>query len=234
MHKNGTIYKLNIKPSYSGSDGEIIGIFVGDGSQYFEPKKYHYEVNVHFGVINYDYALYVRTLYERFFQKKFRLQLDSPTQLRLRTCSKEIFNFFYNYLLYDRHKKHSTVRLKSVSFSNKFNISFLRGLFDTDGCLKEISRENRIKIFYTTTSKVLAAQVHKLLNELKIKNKVYIRKEPKWKDVYIVNVWKESTNKFINIIQPFKAIKCGLVAKSGTAESTKLLIAENRIPLAIL
>ena len=32
--------KLGIVTKYSKKEGEIVGIFAGDGSQYFEPKKY--------------------------------------------------------------------------------------------------------------------------------------------------------------------------------------------------
>lgn len=53
MHKVGTTFKLCIQPRFSEKEGEIAGIFAGDGSQYFEPKAYYYEVNVHFGGHNY-------------------------------------------------------------------------------------------------------------------------------------------------------------------------------------
>ena len=36
-----------IPVQYSEQGGEVVGIFTGDGSQYFEPKSYHYEVNIH-------------------------------------------------------------------------------------------------------------------------------------------------------------------------------------------
>ena len=100
------------KVSFSEKEGEITGIFAGDGSQYFEPKRYHYEVNIHFGAKNLEYLFYVKELYEKFFNKKFRIEKSNPTTLRLRTYSKKSYYYFTNYLDYDPRIKHSTVRLK--------------------------------------------------------------------------------------------------------------------------
>ncbi len=193
--------------NFSEIEGEIVGIFAGDGSQYFEPKAGHYEVNVHFGGQNYWYALYVKDLFEKFFNKKFRLNKETLNRYRLRIHSKEIFKFFKNYLEYVPQIKHCTVRLKFVNFSNKFKIEFLRGLVDTDGCLYNVVRENRLRINYCTTSDQLSKQISEILNNFDIKNSitVNIREYRNEKPVYYVNVWKDSADKFINLVKPLKA-----------------------------
>lgn len=187
-------------------EGEINGIFAGDGSQYYDKKRGHYEVNVHFGVKNYCYAIYVKRLFENYFHKTFRLNWDSDTQIRIRTQSRKIFNYFQNYLSYDCHIKHCTVKLKDHC-SSAFKTGFLKGMFDTDGCLKVVAKENRTRIFYSTTSEQLAFQIGDILNELSMKNKVYTidRSRRGEKTIFLVNVWKESTNRFIKTIKPFKA-----------------------------
>ncbi len=210
MHKIGTIFKLNVKPSFCEKEGEIAGIFAGDGSQYFHPKRYHYEVNVHFGGKNYDYAIYVKELFESFFKKKFNLKWEKDkTILRLKTYSKEIFYFFKkHHLSYEPKFKHCSVKLKSEKFSQEFKIGFLRGIFDTDGCLYKNSVEKRVRLTFNTTSKNLIKQISDMLTELDIKHGIYIRK-PKGilrkKSLYIASIWKESVTKFINTIHPFKA-----------------------------
>src|SRR3989344_4829372 len=214
----GRLYNTpDIVASMSEQEGEIVGIFAGDGSQYFEPKRYRYEVNVHFGIKNKWYAEYVKGLFDEFFQKSFRLQEEEQTKLRLRTESKNIFEYFSRYLEFDRRVKHATVQLKSIPMPTEFKIGFLRGLFDTDGCIRVEGKGKRIRIFLTTTSSSLAKQVHELLDEIGIKNKVYVSPRKEEKTVYIVNVWKESTNSFINQVRPRKAVQQGLVAKPGIA-----------------
>ena len=207
MHKNGTVFKLNVKPTFSEIEGEIAGIFAGDGSQHFEPKAYHYEVNVHFAKQNIEYALYVKNIFETFFNKKFRLEKQNSNCLRLRTYSKEIYHFFENYLEYIPQVKHSTVKLKSNTFSTEFKIGFLRGMLDTDGCVRNLPHEKRTRIFFCTTSKELSIQIRNILNEFRINNGRYvsIRKYRNEKPVYYVNIWKYSADKFINLIKPLKA-----------------------------
>ena len=207
MYKNGTTYKLNVKPVFSEKEGEIVGIYAGDGSQYFEPKLYKYEVNIHFGLKNYNYARYVKDLYESYFQKKFRLRIESKTKLRMRTYSKELFYYFYNLLNYNRHIKHSTVYLKTLDLPIEFKIGFIRGFFDTDGCLSYNKREKRWKALFCTTSKKLANQISLMLSELDIQNNTTVKSRSHIgeKTVYDVFLYKSSIDRFINLVKPLKS-----------------------------
>ncbi len=189
-------------------EGEINGIFAGDGSQYYDAKRGHYEVNVHFGAKNYWYAVYVKKLFEDFFDKKFRLNWDSDTQIRIRTQSKRIFTYFQNYLSYDRKIKHCTVKLRdSCSFS--FKMGFLKGMFDTDGCFCFVKSEKKFRAFYTTTSKALAIQIGEILSALGIIHSIRSRRpdNPNEKIVYTVDIWRAGTNRFINLVKPMKALR---------------------------
>ena len=47
----------------SGKEGEIVGIFAGDGSQHFYKPGYHYRTNIHFGVYP-EYIFYVKELFD--------------------------------------------------------------------------------------------------------------------------------------------------------------------------
>jgi hypothetical protein len=194
------------KPGNSRLEGEVNGIFAGDGSQYYDKKRGSYEVNVHFGVKNYPYAVYVKQLFENFFHKKFRLDFEYETKLRLRTRSRKIFNYFQNYLSYNCHIKHCTVKLKDHC-SSAFKIGFLKGMFDTDGCLSFNRSEKRFRAVYYTTSKELARQINSILNELNIRNSIYVidRKDRDEKTIYHVSVLGGSIHRFIKRIKPFKA-----------------------------
>jgi len=188
-------------------EGEITGIFAGDGSQYFEPKRYHYQVNVHFGIKNRDYAEYVKLLFENFFNKHFNLKNEfRHGTLRLQTNSKPIFHFFKNYLNYDCKIKHSTVELKSKENNNLFYIGFIRGLFDTDGTVLYYPNPNRRIVLLTTTSQMLAKQVKQILEEFKVccTLHAYDRRYRNEKTIHIVRVLSKNIDTFLNIFNPFK------------------------------
>lgn len=204
--------KKFIEPEFklknSRLEGEINGIFAGDGSQYYDAKRGSYEVNVHFGAKNYWYAVYVKKLFEGFFNKKFRLNWDSETQIRVRTQSRKIFNYFQNYLSYNCHIKHCTVKFKD-NCSPDFKIGFLKGMFDTDGCYCYAKSEKKFRAFYTTTSKMLSTQMGDTLTELGIIHSVRSRQptDPNEKMVYTVDVWRAGTNRFIKLVKPMKSLR---------------------------
>jgi hypothetical protein len=70
-----------LKQEFSRVSGEIVGIFAGDGSQYFFNKSYHYEVNIHFGAKNRAYAEYVENLFKCFFQRPFSLSREKQGRI---------------------------------------------------------------------------------------------------------------------------------------------------------
>ena len=188
-------------------EGEIVGIFAGDGSQYFDKKAYHYQVNVHFGLKNRRYAEYVKSLFERFFDKHFNLKNEfKHGTLRLQTNSKIIFHFFKNYLNYNCKIKHSTVELKSKKNKRLFYIGFIRGLFDTDGTVSYYPAQKRKIVLLTTTSQTLAKQVKQILEKFKVccTLHAYDRRHRNEKTIYVVRVLSKSIDTFLNIFNPFK------------------------------
>jgi len=92
----------NIKPKFNFNDdtllGEVVGIFTGDGSFYFEPKGYHYQIRVHFGIKNIKYLNKVKKLFDFSFGKSFSTKKDGDNKLILETHSKDISHFFFEYL----------------------------------------------------------------------------------------------------------------------------------------
>lgn len=195
--------------SASEIEGEITGIFAGDGSQFYSQKRGSYEINIHFGAKNEKYARYVKNLFEQYFNKKFRLNYEKEgTIIRIRTQSKIIFYYFKNYLDYDPHIKHATVKLNNLNFPNDFKKGFLRGLFDTDGSILYKEKENRIRISFYTTSFELMKQMKMLMKEFNMTCGYYMRTSKKGvrkKNLYILQLWKESIDRFLNEIRPFKA-----------------------------
>jgi intein/homing endonuclease len=201
----GRRYALpNVIPRYSEIEGEIVGLFAGDGSQYFDRKRSHYEINVVFGKQNVAYALYVQNLFQAFFRKKFRLMDSGNGTLRLRTESKAIFHYFHYYLNYDSCIKHATVRLKEVALPRLFIVGFLRGLVDTDGSVWVDKKRNRLLIAFFSTSKRLATQILMLLDNLSLPASIYCNKRPLYKPLYTIRLRSHAMRDFLRIITPFK------------------------------
>ena len=204
---NGKKYfEPEFKLEYSELEGEIAGIFTGDGSQYHDSKRGHYEVNVHFG--NTDYSYYVKDLFENYFNKEFRLYNESRGRQRLRTLSKPIFHHFKNYLEYDSKVKHSTVRLKTLKLPDNFLIGFLRGLLDTDGTIA-LPADRKMRIVYTTTSKNLAWQLKSILAKFDVNSSHYVAKPLSFKEVYHVYILARSNALFLHKVKPFKSKQLG-------------------------
>lgn len=187
----------------SKEEGEIVGIFTGDGSQYFRPKTYHYEVNVHFGGHNREYANYVKKLFERHFHATFHLGKELSGVFRLRVRSKRIFHYFWNYLEYRAQCKHATVFLKNLNLPDDFKKGFLRGVFDTDGCLSQ-GRSGKLQAYYGTTSPKLALQIQYLLFEQGICSGIRVEFRKHYKPFYRVSVLRRSVSSFLKTIAPFK------------------------------
>jgi hypothetical protein len=188
-------------------EGEIVGIFAGDGSQYFHKRTGHYEVNVHFGVKSKEYALYVQQLYESFFNHSFRLREEKNGRiLRLKIESKIVYGYFKNYLDYEPRIKHCTVKLNSLNYPLAFKIGFIRGLIDTDGSVLYKKDRRYPRVSFSTTSKNLASQVCLLLKELDVGYGYVVldkslRNE---KNIELIYILAKDTDKFLNIVKPFK------------------------------
>jgi len=204
----GRRYRVpHFEPCASENEGEICGVFAGDGSQYFHPESYSYEVNVHFGEHNIAYAEHVKQLFDHFFDKQFLLRREGSRDRRLRLCtkSKVIFHYFHNYLLYESTHKHDTVHLKTLKLPLNFKIGFLRGLLDTDGCISMDRRSGRQCAAYYTTSQKLAHQVGLLLSELGISVGTCVDSRQGYKPCYRTYVLARSIDTFLKTVRPFKS-----------------------------
>lgn len=196
------------KIEFSEDEGEIVGIFTGDGSQCYYRPNGNYQTNVHFGN-NPKYIKYVRKLYENYFNKKWSIHKEitkeKSIKYRLRAENKKTFDFFSNYLEYEPKSKHNTVKLKTIKLPYLFKIGFIRGLIDTDGTIG--CYNNRVEIRFYTTSKILAKQTKTILKDLKINTSVYVTKRKNWKDLYNVQILQKDTVNFLKLIKPYKMRK---------------------------
>lgn len=195
------------KINYTEKEGEILGTFIGDGSQHYAKNNYHYQTTIHFGNCP-DYAFHVQRLFEDYFNKKWSLYKDirnnGRIQYRLRVLDKIIFDYFANYISYNKHHKHDTVSLITTKLPIAFKLGLLRGLVDTDGTICKC-KDGRIRIQFYTTSKKLAEQTKEILEFLNMNCFLSKVIRPEFKPIFLVSIYKKDVAKFIKQIQPFKA-----------------------------
>src|SRR3989344_2311619 len=200
---------------FSEKEGEIVGIFAGDGSQVYCKSNCNYQTNIHFGDYK-GYISYVKELYEKYFNKIWRLNQDSRKDCcvtyRMRMVDKKIFNYFSNYIDYNPHHKHNTVRLKTLKVPNRFKIGFIRGLIDTDGTICK-ERTGRLRIAQYTTSRSLAKQITRIITSFEITCYRYERKRKGYKRIYINVISARDIGRFLKTFKPFKGRKFGPVAQ---------------------
>ncbi len=202
------------KIRFSETEGEIVGIFAGDGSQYYYRPNGQYQTSIHFGE-DMEYVKYVKNMYESYFKKHWPILIEYPKlkdrqiKYRLRVTDKKVFSHFSNYIYYISQHKHDTVKLKNLHFGKNFKIGFVRGLIDTDGSITK--SYDKIHIVFYTTSKQLSKQFCNIVAEFNVKSKVYTRlpNGRNKKVLYAIRLDKSDTDKFLKVIKPFKIRRLG-------------------------
>ena len=178
-------------------EGEALGIFAGDGSLCFVPKRHYYFIRIHLG--KEDYAKKVCEKYSKCFQKKFRIAREGNRRI-VCTYSKKIYQYFLSKLDFEPKNKAAQICLKEYPRDNSFKKGFLSGLLDTDGTI------TRNAIAYYTISKRLADQASQMLFELCIQNSIYKGKKRPGANypLYTIKILSGSRSEFIKKISSHK------------------------------
>lgn len=148
---------------------ELCGIHAGDGYLRDDGKRREFEISGGFDERDY-YDYHVIPLINRFFglniQGRF-FYTKSTYGFVLR--DRKVIAFMH-YLGFPYGKKSNIVRAPNIIMENKlFYPSFLRGYFDTEGCLTFDTKgkcHNYPRIIFSTVSKELAKNLNEILEEL--------------------------------------------------------------------
>jgi intein-encoded DNA endonuclease-like protein len=185
---------------------EVVGIQFGDGSL---QNRYNctYKIGYTLNLRDSEYADYVQLLLFNCFHVNFTRKIDSKRNcISLYLCSKTLCKFINEQLLVPYSPKRN-LTIPGYLYENKdYLCSFIRGLFDTDGCFT-VQRSgkysyNQIKI--TTGLEPFAKQIKLALCNLGMAS--YICRKKEGFDVTIRR--KESYSLFMNLIKPKKRWGC--------------------------
>ncbi len=173
-------YNFDINMLLSQELCEFIGVIIGDGFT----NKYggHYQTQIT-GDSRFDEDYYENTLKplcERLFNSSPKFSYKDNT-IRLNIYSKRLFE-----MLVKRFKIPAGVKSYSViipyeiiNSNNKFLNSTLRGMFNTDGGVgfdkRKSYKKPYIRVNYSSASKKLIYQVHKILNKYLIRHSIHKR-----------------------------------------------------------
>lgn len=117
------------KPKLNESLAEILGALNGDGHL----SSINYEISIVGSSLEMDYANYLKKLFERNLNLIFIITLDN-TKYKLRTYSKNMVDFLTKEYGLPKGNKLGKLKIPNqIINSKKFLISYIKGLYDTDG-----------------------------------------------------------------------------------------------------
>ncbi len=189
FNKNKFIKKEIKNPIMDSHLAEILGVLNGDG--YISDIKY--EISVVLSSYEKNYALYLKNMFEKKFKTHFNLIIQ-PGKIRLKTYSTDIFKILTsNYNLPNGKKKGKLAIPKQVFTNRIWLISYLRGLFDTDGSFY-IRRKKDPVIEISSADKRFLNEVKDTLIHLGFNTSIGTNK---------ISIYrKEDIIKFFNLIKP--------------------------------
>ena len=168
----------------STKEAELIGMHTGDGTLYL--TKYSVVWELRGGLDEKEYYLdRVKPLLESIFDVEIHPKFRSGGKngcFGVQTCNKKIIKFFLT-TGFKPGKKTHTVRIPKyiLKANKKVKCAFIRGLFDTDGCLRFERINNKKNHTYpkwefTSASKLLRDDLFELLLELGFRPCIWGRK----------------------------------------------------------
>lgn len=189
LNKDKYLQKKIKKPKMNSKFSEILGILNGDG--YI--SKINYEICTVNNVLEQDYCLYIKNLFENNLNLEFKI-IKQFNILKIRAFSKNLANLLNEIYGLPKGKKTGNLRIpKQVFNSKKWLISYIRGLFDTDGTIYKRRKKDYVLEIISVDKRFLN-EVKKALNILGFKSGI------SGKNLYIYN--KEDIKRFFKIIKP--------------------------------
>ena len=162
-------------PSFSHDLAEIIGIHFGDGQMNYE-KNYTHRISYSCNLNDKQYYNYLIILFRNVFNIKLKTyKAETKSEMRLYFISKNLCKFL-NERGIPVSPKNSLIVPDWIQRDKIFTSSFIRGLFDTDGCVV-IPKKNTFPSYLKITNKDknFLIQVQLLLLHLGIDTKIYMK-----------------------------------------------------------
>jgi intein/homing endonuclease len=203
----------------SESLAEMFGIILGDGRIRWDPTGRHYQLDI---ILNWvdekDYVLYVKDLLMKIFQShpKVSRQINEDGSvgkgIYLTIYSKKIVEELISLGLIPGKKVENQVKVpKWIKECKPFILACLKGLFDTDGSIFPVMKENVFRLNFKNGSLPLVEDFKEMTELFEIKaSKISSYSENSEKTgesstTYIVQIQaRNQVKRFLDIINPMK------------------------------
>lgn len=197
---------LKLPAEISIAIAEFIGIHFGDGSMSNKGSN-KYRIYYSFNLRDIEYAEYVRNLIYSIFNINIKLgKREKKHEVYLYAYSKNLCTFLNTSLQIPYSPKKQLIIPDYIKYNQEYLKSFLKGLFDTDGCIiiQKDGKYSYVLIKITTSIKMFADDIKSALNSLNINSYICIKSNNVGiQEVYdIVIRRKESVDRFITFTQP--------------------------------
>lgn len=189
INKNKYMEKDITPPFINEELAESFGVLNGDG----HISNINYEICVVGSVLEKDYYIYLKKLFEKVFNMKFVISKQKNI-LRLRTYSKKLSFFLNKEYGLPLGSKSGKLKVPRQFFKSKCLLkAYIRGLFDTDGSFY-IRRNKDAVVEIISIDKSYLNNIRAVLNYLEIKCGI------SGKNLYIYQ--KKEIYKFFKEIKP--------------------------------
>ena len=184
---------------------ELIGMHVGDGTLYQTNRGLVWELRGALNEKDYYHNNVVPLLLSVFkieFEPKFRSGGKNGCY-GVQTAKKEVTSFLLDYGFKPGTKTH-TVRIPEYikKSTQKVKLAFIRGLFDTDGCLRfdknRTKRNYYPKLEFESASHSLIGDLSELLHDLDFSN--YVWKDGDYRKLCVAG--KKMLEKWVQEVEP--------------------------------
>lgn len=186
---------------------EEIGLHIGDGSMNIYSNKGLFQLRGHIKDDKEHYQTRIKELYKKLYNLDVSIrEMKSTGVIGFQIWSDAIVNFKNKILGLPLGKK-SNIEIPKIINNKELFYSFIRGLFDTDGCLYIENKNGKPypRIEIGTTSRPLCTQIISFLKKYGINAWYYEykRKEANWNNLYTIALTGfSSLNKWFKEISP--------------------------------
>ena len=148
---------------------EEIGLHLGDGSMNYYNGKGLYQLRGHIKDDKQHYILRIKPLYKILFNIDISLRdMPSTGVYGFQIWSDTLVNYKYNILGLPLGPKHDFLIPSTIAENDEFSRSFVRGYFDTDGCLYLEKRRDKLypRIEMVSISERFIKQLKEIISRL--------------------------------------------------------------------
>lgn len=187
---------------------EEIGLHLGDGTMNFYNKRGFYQLRGHIKDDKEHYISRIFNIYQELFGIEVKLrEMPSTGVYGFQIWSNRLVKFKSEMIGLPLGKKDDFSILSEIIGNLKFSISFLRGYFDTDGCLYLEKKNEKLypRVEMASISEKFTLELREILTRLGYNPSYYKEKRQQkgWHDLYrIIIRGDEMVEKWFSEIRP--------------------------------